>query len=182
MLKQIFAAASAFACVLVLAACGAQGDATPTPVSSGTEATPTSDAATYPQVGHALDYTWIAGRVTFTKIQSGCVYIFTDPADIAALESALTPQPATTVITGPIVSTAVNGSTSLPLRDITPEAGVRPTDPPTSRFVPSGDGWDESAVKDGDYVVLLGRLATANDTQELCPGGSGYVVDSIIKK
>ena len=140
----------------------------------------TSTSSSYPKTGHAPDYSWVAGRVTFTKIQSGCIFIFTDPAEIQELEAALTPQ-ATTVVTGPIVSTAVGGSTSQPLRDMTPETGPAPTEPPTSRFVPSGDKWDPSTVKDGDYVVLTGRLATADDTREMCPGGTSYVVDSVLR-
>lgn len=30
---------------------------------------------TYPKVGHATDYSWVAGQVAFTRIQGGCVYI-----------------------------------------------------------------------------------------------------------
>jgi hypothetical protein len=182
-MKRFITTTAALACVLVLAACGTEGIVTPQPTSSnpGSEPTMTSTSSNYPKTGHAPDYSWVAGRVTFTKIQSGCIFIFTDPADIQALEAALTPQSATTVITGPIVSTAVGGSTSQPLRDMTPETGPAPTEPPTSRFVPSGDKWDPSTVKDGDYVVLTGRLATADDTREMCPGGTSYVVDSVLR-
>jgi hypothetical protein len=33
---------------------------------------------TYPKMGHAPDYTWVAGQVAFTRIQGGCVYIQAD--------------------------------------------------------------------------------------------------------
>lgn len=131
-------------------------------------------SSTYPKTGHAPDYSWIAGRVTFTKIQGGCIYIVTDAAAIQA--SQATPQ-ASSTITGPIVGTAVRSDTSPPLRDITPQTGPQPTQPPGDRFVASGPGWDESKTKDGDYVVLFGRLAGQGDAQEMCPGGTGYVVD-----
>lgn len=182
---RFFAATAAFACVIMLAACGGAVEPTPTPGSgTGMEPTSTASLSTYPRTGHAPDYSWVAGRVTFTKIQAGCVYVLTDPADISAFEGALTPQPDTGVITGPVVSTAVSGSgsESQPLSEITPETGATSTAPPTSRFVPGGDGWDPSSVKDGDYVVLVGRLAGEGDTREMCPGGTAYVVNSVVRQ
>jgi hypothetical protein len=140
----------------------------------------TSTSSGYPKTGHAPDYSWIAGRVTFTKIQSGCIYIYTDPADIQAFELSLTPPVNTPTISGPIVGTAVGGSTSPPLRDITPETGTQPTETPGTRFVPSGPAWDPNKVNDGDYVVLIGRLAGADDPKEVCPGGTHYVADQML--
>lgn len=178
--------------LLAISACG-PGTSVSTPEPAA--ATPKVEAATatpgaeptvttsssYPKIGHAPDYSWVAGRVTFTMIQGGCIYIYTDPAEIQAFEASLTPQPTTSpAISGPFVSTAVGGSTSLPLRDITPEVGPPPTQPPTSRFVPSGPGWDQSKVKDGDYVVLIGRLAGQDDPREICPGGTHYVADKML--
>ena len=131
----------------------------------------------YPKVGHAPDYSWIAGRVTFTKIQGGCTYIITDQS---AIDAALaTPDP-NAGISGPIVSTAVKGDTSPPLTEITPQTGPMPTQPPGDRFVASGPGWDPNKTKDGDYVVLTGRLAGPGDAQEMCPGGTGYVADTMM--
>src|SRR5207248_2384484 len=126
------------------------GDFTATPRGDATMTTSSSSA--YPKTGHAPDYSWVAGRVTFTKIQGGCVFIYTDPTAIQEYEAALTPHPrGTTTIVGPIVSTAVAHDTSPPLRDITPQTGPPPTQPPSDRFVPGGN-WNESLVKDGDYV------------------------------
>lgn len=178
-MPRLFSTIIVLACLLTLAACGSAIEATPQPTTpTGTDPTMTS-TSTYPKTGHAPDYSWVAGRVTLTKIQGGCIYIYTDPADIQSFETALTPQSSGGGITGPIVSTAEGGSTSPPLRDITPQTGPQPTEPPTSRFVPGG-AWEASKYKDGDYVVLLGRLAGPGDTQEICPGGTAYVVDSVI--
>ncbi len=33
---------------------------------------------TYPRMGHAADYSWIAGQVGFTRIQGGCTFIYYD--------------------------------------------------------------------------------------------------------
>jgi hypothetical protein len=184
-MRKLYAVITALICLIVLAACGTEAGVTPSPtaITPGSEPTMTSTSSNYPKTGHAPDYSWVAGRVTFTKIQGGCIYIYTDPADIKMIEDALTPRADTTVITGPIVSTAVgnSGSTSVPLRDMTPQTGPQPTEPPTSRFVPGGDGWDPSAHKDGEYVVLTGRLATSDDTREICPGGTAYVVDGVVR-
>jgi hypothetical protein len=159
---------------LVLVGCSSEGNnSTPTPAPTvGGNGT----VSTFPKTGHAPDYSWIAGRVTFTKIQGGCVYIYTDPAEIEGYEVSLTPAPQG-VQTGVTVGTAVRSDTSPPLRDITPQAGPQATQPPGSRFVASGDGWDESKVKDGDYVVLFGRPARQGEPTEICPGGTAYVVD-----
>ena len=32
----------------------------------------------YPKMGHAPDYSWVAGQMAFTRIQGGCVYIRAD--------------------------------------------------------------------------------------------------------
>lgn len=34
--------------------------------------------AAYPSMGHAADYSWIAGQVGFTRIQGGCTFIYYD--------------------------------------------------------------------------------------------------------
>ncbi|MEO8286738.1 MAG: hypothetical protein ABI670_09920 [Chloroflexota bacterium] len=174
-------AALAFAMVL-LAACGtATLESTPT-IGTGASDTPTTAQGeatmttqpSYPKVGNASDYSWIAGRVTYTKIQGGCTYIITDQATIDA--SLATPNPNGT-ITGPIVGGAAQSDTSPPLRDITPQTGPPPTQPPGVKFVASGPGWDQTKTRDGDYVLLFGRLAGPGDVQEMCPGGTAYVVD-----
>ncbi len=185
MRKTTITSIAALACMLTLAACSSQADSTAAPLpatpTTGAAPTMTSSASSYPRTGHAPDYSWIAGRVTFTKIQGGCTYIYTDPADIQAYEASLTPQPrGVPTVSGPIVSTAV-GDTSPPLRDITPQTGPQPAEPPSSRFVPGGPAWDPSTVKDGDYVVLVGRLAGPGDTTEICPGGTAYVAETVIR-
>jgi len=134
----------------------------------------TNNSANYPKLGHAPDYSWIAGWVSFTKIQGGCVYISTDapPAPPGP-----TPTPG---ISGPIVSTAVRSDTSPPLRDMTPEPPSVPTpDVSTGLFIPGGAGWVESLWKDGDYIVAFGRVAGAGDAREMCPGGAQYVIDKV---
>ena len=134
----------------------------------------------YPRSGHAPDYSWIAGRVTFTKIQGGCVYIYTDQAEIQGYEAALTPAPGggSGGASGPTVGTAAHSDTSPPLRDITPQTAAQATQPPGTRFVPNGSAWNDSKVKDGDYVVLFGRPARQGEPTEICPGGTAYVVNS----
>jgi hypothetical protein len=161
---------------LVLVGCSSEGDyryssPTPAPTVGGN-----GTVSTFPKAGHAPDYSWIAGRVTFTRIQGGCVYIYTDPAEIEGYELSLTPAPEG-VVSGVTVGTSAHSDTSPPLRDITPQTGAQATQPPGSRFVASGNGWDESKVKDGDYVVLFGRLARQGEPTEICPGGTAYVVD-----
>lgn len=161
-----------------------QSDSTPTPGSSAasppsTPSTPASSSTpppsgTYPKMGHAPDYSWIAGKVAITKIQSGCVYIRTEePPDV---ETPPTPGPG-----GVVSSTAVNGSVSQPLRDITPSppdnsASQGPKGP---SFVPAGNGWDQSKVQDGEYVVLFGHPMGPNEPHEMCPGGTPYMTDSM---
>jgi hypothetical protein len=79
----------------------------------------------YPQVGHAPDYSWVAGQVVFTRIQGGCIFI-------------------------------------------------RSGD---ETFVPNGEGWSRSQVKDGDHVVIFGHVAGADEPREVCPGGKAYIVE-----
>jgi hypothetical protein len=42
--------------------------------------------------------------------------------------------------------------------------------------VPGGEGWDIDKVKDGDYVVVFGHIAGADEPREVCPGGTAYVI------
>jgi hypothetical protein len=150
-------------------------DASPVviPTSVGATMTPASDSA-YPKLGHAPDYSWIAGWVSFTKIQGGCIYIRTDAPPV-------TPGPSPTPgISGPIVSTAVRSDTSPPLRDMTPAPPSVPTiDVSSGVFVPGGPGWDSTQWKDGDYVVVFGHVAGVDEPREMCPGGGQYVVDKV---
>jgi len=174
--RRIIAMLVAVGILSALAGCSAEGSnyqAPPTATirQGGTTMTATPD---YPKAGNAPDYSWIAGRVTYTKIQGGCTYIVTDQS---AIDAAVATPPSGSTITGPFVGTAVSHDTSPPLRDMTPQTGPPPTQPPGVRFVASGPGWDPTKVKDGDYVTLFGRLAGSGDAQEICQGGTGYVVD-----
>ncbi len=130
--------------------------------------------ANYPKLGHAPDYSWVAGWVSFTKIQGGCIYIRTDAPPTT---QSIQPTPG---ISGPFVGTAVRHDTSLPLRDITPVPFSMPT-PDVSRgvFVPGGTGWQQEQWKDGDYIVAFGHVAGPGDTIEMCPGGAQYVIDRV---
>ena len=132
--------------------------------------------STYPKLGNAPDYSWIAGWVNFTRIQGGCIYIRTD---------APPPTPGTAA-TGddagantPVVATAVHSDTSPPLRDITPGTTGQTPQPITASFIPSGPGWDSAKFKDGDYVVAFGRVAGPGDVREMCPGGTQYIIDKM---
>ena len=194
--RRLAGPALAIAVTLVLGACGGSQQGTGTSTTSTADLRPTATvpvqeqptaeaqggptmttASGYPRTGHAPDYSWVAGRVTFTRIQSGCIYVFIDPAEIQAVES---PPPTTTGgISGPIVGTAERSDTSPPLREITPQVGPMPTEPPGTKFVPGGPGWDPQQYKDGDYVVMFGRLAGPGDAIEMCPGGTHYVIDSV---
>jgi hypothetical protein len=86
---------------------------------------PPSTPSSYPKMGHAPDYSWIAGQVQFTKIQGGCVFI-------------------------------------------------RTTD---ESFAPSGSGWNDAKVQNGDYVVVFGHIAGPGEPIPVCPGGRPYIVD-----
>ena len=76
------------------------------------------------------------------------------------------------------MGTSVRNDTSPPLRDITPQTEAQATQVVGTKFVPSGGNWDESKAKDGDYVVLMGRLAAESEPSQICPGGTAYVVNS----
>ena len=156
------------------------GDATMVP-SNPADSTPTNVASvpteqrqpgSYPKFGKAPDLSWIAGRVTFTRIQGGCTYLY-------AVEVS-TPSPSAEG-TGPIVSTSVANDTSPPLRDITPgPPGTTETSQPVGDvFVPGGPGWDAAQPKDGDMVVVFGRLLGPGDTRVMCPGGTHYYVERV---
>jgi hypothetical protein len=205
MIRRITTVPAALVVILLLAACGgqttpeatpttgsAQGEsaqpaATVTTASGGADATPTTGSAqggatmttqgSYPKTGHAPDYSWIAGRITFTRIQGGCIFILIDPA--AVQTAVTTPEASGTAISGPFVGTAVAADTSPPLRDITPESGPPATPVPGDRFVPGGPAWDPNTVKDGEYVVLFGRQAGPGDAQEMCGGAPTYVADKM---
>lgn len=180
---------------MLLTACG--GSASPGPVTGGStmtqsDSTPTAGSGaatppstpassstpppsgTNPKMGHALDYSWIAGKVSFTKIQGSCIYIRTE--EPPAAEAPPTPGPG-----GVVASTAVNGSLSQPLRDITPSQPDKSANqgPIGPSFVPAGSGWDVSKVQDGDYVVLFGHLTGPGEPREMCPGGTPYMADSM---
>jgi hypothetical protein len=43
-------------------------------------------------------------------------------------------------------------------------------------FLPVGPGWDPAKVKDGDFVVLYGRLATPADATGTGDRGRPYYV------
>jgi hypothetical protein len=204
MIRRITTVPAALVVILLLAACGgqttpeatpttgsAQGEsaqpaATATTASGGADATPTTGSqggatmttqGSYPKTGHAPDYSWIAGRITFTRIQGGCIFILIDPA--AVQTAVTTPEASGTAISGPFVGTAVAADTSPPLRDITPESGPPATPVPGDRFVPGGPAWDPNTVKDGEYVVLFGRQAGPGDAQEMCGGAPTYVADKM---
>jgi hypothetical protein len=172
----------------LLSGCGPQANGgqpgqsptdTPPPSTAAPTDTPPPSASTpasYPKLGHAPDYSWIAGQVLFTRIQSGCVYVRTDEA--ADLPTPDPNQP--TGVTGPIVGTAVKGDTSPPLSEITPilPGSTVPQGAP-GVYVPGGTGWNESQVSDGDYIVLFGHVIRPGEPYEICPGGTPYIVDSM---
>jgi hypothetical protein len=149
------------------------GDATMTPSNpSGSVPTEATQPGSYPKFGKAPDLSWVAGRVTFTKIQGGCTYLY-------AVEVSPSTPPAEG--TGPVVSTSVANDTSPPLRDITPQpAGTAQANQPVGDvFVPGGPGWEAARPQDGDMVVVFGRLLGPGDTREMCPGGTHYYVERV---
>src|SRR5207237_10212854 len=104
----------------------------------------------YAKMGHAPDYSWIAGRVTFTRIQGGCIFIITEaPATAAGPTEA--PVGEGTVIVG----TAVQHDTSPPLRDMTPEPPSAPTQQIGTSFVHGGPGLNRARFQNGVDVVLF---------------------------
>ena len=46
-------------------------------------------------------------------------------------------------------------------------------------FAPSGAGWDDSKVQNGNYVVVFGHIASPGEPFPVCPGGRPYVVDRV---
>ncbi len=140
----------------------------PSPVPSAQATT----GGSYPKFGKAQDHSWVAGRVTFTAIQGGCTYVFAKEVPTPAAE---TPD------TGPIVGTSVANDTSPPLRDITPQppGTVQANQPVGDVFIPGGPGWDESQYRDGDMVVIFGRLLGPGDPRVMCPGGTDYYVERV---
>ncbi|MDQ3928898.1 MAG: hypothetical protein M3328_07095 [Chloroflexota bacterium] len=132
----------------------------------------TTAGGVYPKFGKAPDLSWVAGRVTFTRIQGSCVYVFAKEVPTASVP---------TEGTGPIVSTSVANDTSPPLRDITPQpAGTAEASQPVGDvFIPAGPGWDESQHQDGEMVVLFGRLLRKDEGRVMCPGGTHYYVERV---
>ena len=62
-MRHIRSLSALVAAIFLLTACGAGTEATPTTAQGGPTMT---TQPSYPKVGHAPDYSWIAGRVTFT--------------------------------------------------------------------------------------------------------------------
>lgn len=88
----------------------------------------TPTPAAYPKVGHAPDYSWVAGQLAFTRVQGSCIFL---------------------------------------------RAG-------NESFVPGGPGWDNSKVKNGDYIVMFGHPAAPGEPYEICPGGRPYIIDRFL--
>lgn len=128
----------------------------------------------YPQYGKAQDLSWIAGRVTITRIQGSCIFVHSAVLATPASE-------ATGTATGPVVGTSVANDTSPPLREITPAASgtTGRGEPVGDVFVPGGPGWETAQVQDGDMVVLFGRLLQSDEPREICPGGTHYYVERV---
>jgi hypothetical protein len=165
LLVVVLAGAAAFVAVPRLMQTGASGQQEGGSVPPGN----------YPKMGHAPDYSWVAGQVAFTRIQGGCTYIRT--AADSSKSAAGQPEMGTP---GEVrVGTAVSGDVSPPLRDITPAPAPPVVETPAEgdSFVPGGSGWDPSQVKDGDYVVVFGHPAGPGEPREICPGGHAYIVD-----
>ncbi|HET6314477.1 MAG TPA: hypothetical protein VFH60_11630, partial [Chloroflexia bacterium] len=106
MKRSIFALIALFVSAAIQTSCDfggnapLPGDATMTPTNpSGSVPTEPPTPGSYPTFGQAPDLSWISGRVTFTKIQGSCVYIFAKevPAPAAAEPTS----------TGPVVGTSV---------------------------------------------------------------------------
>ena len=99
-------------------------------------------------------------------------------ATFAARPTQTSSLPPLQVQTNPVVLRPVHSDTSPPLRDITPAPPSSASTPAEGdSFVPGGQGWDSSTVKDGDYVVLFGHPAGPGEPSEMCPGGRAYIVD-----
>lgn len=147
-------------------------DSEPNKSSSPQPSAEATQPGAYPKFGKAPDHSWIAGRVTFTEIQGGCTYLFAKEVPTPVPEAAPT---------GMVVGTSVAHDTSPPLRDITPQPpGASQTSQPVGDvFVPNGPGWQAAQPKDGDMVVLFGRLLGPGDAREMCPGGTHYYVERV---
>lgn len=156
----------------------------PLPTFYPAQGAPLPTAGQHHSLGHAADYSWIAGRVKMDNFPGESrgpsrpsypprVLIASGLAPNVVADPMPTPLP-----NGVIVGHATHSDVSPPLRDIQP----RPPIPACSAqagytFVPMGRGWDPSRVKDGDYVVLHGHLASPSEVPNPGELGRAYVVD-----
>lgn len=148
-------------------------------------------AGVYPKTGSAPDYSWVVGSVTDVSQWTGpgpMPMRPTLPPSIHAGPGPIfaPPPPEAMPITYPngvTVGRAVKGDVSPPLSSIQ----AQPASPPCSAiaadvFLPTGPVWEreKSKLKDGDYVVVFGHLATPGEVSALGDQGRPYVVDKLI--
>ena len=159
----------------------------PVPAFYPASGTPASTAHGH-RLGHAGDYSWVAGRVAGLNVSAGGPLSDRPqgPAQVLANAAPVLYPPVvvedpTPLPNGIIVGHAVHGDTSPPLRDIQPRPITPQCNPLAAEvFLPTGHGWDASRVKDGDYVVLYGHLATPGEVSGMGDKGRPYVVDRMV--
>ena len=142
----------------------------------------------YPKMGHALDYSWVAGRVSDVSLDRGGPGPVparpSYPPTIQAGPGPVFAPPRSLPVTYPngvTVGTAERSDTSPPLSSITP----RPPTPECSQmaadaFMPTGPGWNTSGLHDGDYVIVFGHLALPGETGVIGDRGRPYIVDRLL--
>ncbi len=154
----------------------------PNSPSNGTRA-PVPTAQQH-RLGHAPDYSWIAGRIDLGNPPAGSRAVDrpTLPPRVftaSNLDPVVPPAPMPTPLpNGAIVGTASHSDTSPPLRDIQPRPPIAECSPQAGYiFMPTGRGWDPSKVRDGQYVILYGHLAAPGEVAPMGDQGRVYVVD-----
>lgn len=149
-------------------------------------------AGVYPKTGYAPDYSWVAGKLSDMSLASvgpGPQPMRpTMPPSIHAGPGPIfaPPPPEAMPVTYPngvTVGRAVRGDISPPLSSMpavpaTPACSAMAADV----FLPSGPIWEKekSKLKDGNFIVVFGHVATPGEASGSGDQGRPYIVDKVI--
>src|SRR4051812_38155350 len=141
----------------------------------------------YPKTGHAPDYSWIAGRVSDVSALPGGPGPLPErpsyPPTVQTGPGPIYAPPRSLPITYPngvTVGTSDHSDTSPPLSSIVPVPPLPEcSQTAADTFQPTGPGWDNTRLHDGDYIVVFGHLARPGEPVPLGDRGRPYVVDLV---
>ncbi len=148
-------------------------------------------AGVYPKTGYAPDFSWVAGSVADVSPRTGPGPLPMRPTLPPSIHAGpgpvfAPPPPEAMPITYPngvTVGRAVKGDVSPPLSSMSSLPGSPLCSAMAADvFLPTGPVWERerSKLKDGDYVVVFGHLATPGEVSTLGDQGRPYVVDKLI--